>query len=461
MSRGRNLGKLLGSTGTIAKEKLGSDIATSGTKQFQTDLPTGNTNTTGELSYIVDNDNMYVWGGDGWFRMQIVNAAPRFLPPFTQSAYVLDSPGNPTIIKLYGADSDGFPPNFIHTAADSAQYLARIIQDSNSQFTITPFGVDSLNAQPGFDSSGGSFNIAFKVTDGRAEQLRNSSFSVSYIKSGGVLFDTPGTHTWTVPAGVTSVHVVAVGAGGAPANSYPYQMTKAGGGGGGLGWKNNIPVTPGEQITVKVGQHQGAGANGEDSYFKDVSTVKGGGGQGAGNYGSTVQSPSGGDYVGDGGGNGGGSYSRNDPYNQAGGGGAGGYSGNGGHGQHQDGTPPWTAGSGGGGAGGAKGSWSNYPGGGGGGVGLYGEGASGTTTGAGGSGGANGGFGNGGGGGGSGNGSGIGGKYGGGSGYLKNGVNQWVGNTGQGGVRVIWGAGRAFPSTLVSQADSLLAETTV
>ena len=44
---------------------------------------------------------------------------------------------------------------------------------------ITPLGVDSLNAQPGFDSSGGSFNIAFKVTDGRAEQLRNSSFSVS------------------------------------------------------------------------------------------------------------------------------------------------------------------------------------------------------------------------------------------------------------------------------------------
>ena len=454
MSRGRNLGKLLGSTGTIAKEKLGSDIATSGTKQFQTDLPTGSSNTTGELSYIVDNDNMYVWGGDGWFRMQIVNAAPRFIPPLTQSAYVLDSPGNPTIIKLYGADSDGFPPNFIHTAADSAQYLARIIQDSNSQFTITPFGVDSLNAQPGFDSSGGSFNIAFKVTDGRAEQLRNSSFSVSYIKSGGVLFDTPGTHTWTVPAGVTSVHVVAVGAGGAPGTYYPYQMTKAGGAGGGLGWKNNIPVTPGEQITVKVGQHQGGGADGEDSYFKDVSTVKGGGGQGAGNYGATVQAPQGGDYVGDGGGNGGGSYSRNDPYNQGGGGGAGGYSGNGGHGQHQDASPAWSAGSGGGGAGGAKGSWSNYPGGGGGGVGLYGEGPSGTTYGAGGSGGANGS-------GGSSGGTGIGGKYGGGTGNLRGGFNQWPGDTGQGGVRVIWGAGRAFPSTLVSQADSLLAETTV
>ena len=329
MSRGRNLGKLLGAAGTLSKEKLGADIATSGTKQFQTDLPTGSSNTTGELSYIVDNDNMYVWGGDGWFRMSIVNATPRFIAPLTQSAYVLDSPGNPTIIKLYGADSDGFAPRFIHTAADSAQYLARIIQDSNSQFTITPLGVDSLNAQPGFDSGGGSFNIAFKVTDGRAEQLRNSSFSVSYIKSGGVLFDTPGTHTWVVPAGVTSVHVVAVGAGGAPGTYYPYQMTKAGGAGGGLGWKNNIPVTPGESITVKVGQHQGGGADGEDSYFKDVSTVKGGGGQGAGNYGSTVQAPQGGDYVGDGGGNGGGSYSRNDPYNQGGGGGAGGYSGNG------------------------------------------------------------------------------------------------------------------------------------
>lgn len=453
----------LDSGGSVTVSAIKADIAVSGSKATQTDLPTVGSR-VGELSYIVDNDNMYVWGGDGWFKMQIVNATPRFLAPLTEASYVLDSPGNPTVIRLYGADSDGFAPTFIHTAADSAQYLARIVQDSNQQFTITPLSADSINAQAGYDSGGGAFNVAFKVTDGRSEQLRNSQFSISYISSGGVLFDTVGTHTWTVPAGVTSVHVVAVGAGGAPPGSYPYSFRKPGGGGGGLGWKNNIPVTPGEQITVEVGTHSGRGSSGGDSWFKNATTVKGGGGQGAGNYGSITTAPAGGTYVGDGGGNGGASYSRNDPYNQGGGGGAGGYSGNGGHGQHQDASPAWSAGSGGGGAGGAKGGYSNYPGGGGGGVGLYGEGASGSSVGAGGSGGADGGGGSSGGGTNGAGGTpprGIGGKYGGGSGYITTGVNQWVGNVGQGGVRVIWGTGRAFPSTNVDQASSQETETTV
>ena len=179
----------LDSGGSVTVSAIKADIAVSGSKATQTDLPTVGSR-VGELSYIVDNDNMYVWGGDGWFKMQIVNATPRFLAPLTAASYDLDSPGNPTVIQLYGADSDGFAPSFIHTAADSAQYLARIVQDSNRQFTITPLSADSINAQAGYDSSGGAFNVAFKVTDGRSEQLRNSSFSISYINTTTFTFDT-------------------------------------------------------------------------------------------------------------------------------------------------------------------------------------------------------------------------------------------------------------------------------
>lgn len=44
--------------------------------------------------------------------------------------------------------------------------------------------------------------------------------------------------TWTVPKDVTSICVVVVGHGSL--------------GGGGLSWKNNIPVTPGEQLTIAI-----------------------------------------------------------------------------------------------------------------------------------------------------------------------------------------------------------------
>lgn len=223
-------------------------------------------------------------------------------------------------------------------------------------------------------------------------------------------FTTPGSYVWVAPEGVTSVSVVAVGGGGR--------------GGGGLGWKNNIPVVPGTSYPVVVGKRADSTyVPAGDSYFGSPSLVKGGGG-----------SYSGGTYVGDGGGNGGssgGSFA---------GGGAGGYSGPGGDGASGFSKPGLPGQGGGGGGGGVEGG--GY-GGGGGGVGLYGEGPSGAgglgvawkQLGTGGSGGQDG--------------TsplysrGTGGAYGGGGGGGYDNV-VWGG---QGAVRIIWGAGRAFPST--------------
>jgi len=270
-------------------------------------------------------------------------------------------------------------------------------------------------------------------------------------------YTTAGTYSWTCPDGVTSVCVVAVGAGG------PLQGSSGAGGfdgcsGGGLGWKNNITVVPGQSYTVVVGTP--SSGTGGDSYFINTSTVKGGGGTGSYQGGSVA-----GDYYGDGGGNGGvgGSRWTWDGYGAGagGGGGAGGYSGDGGAGGKggssyqlqsapngdgpQGGNGVDGQGGGGGGAGGA-GSGSA----GGGGVGIYGEGTSGTggtkytygsststPMGTGGSGGGDGG--------GTNTNGGDGGLYGGGSGSYGNGGP--VGTSSGGAVRIIWGDGRAFPST--------------
>lgn len=63
-------------------------------------------------------------------------------------------------------------------------------------------------------------------------------------------YTTPGTYTFTVPAGVTSLSVVGVGGGGGGAQN---TTAPSGGGGGMLGFTNNIAVTPGETFTVVVG----------------------------------------------------------------------------------------------------------------------------------------------------------------------------------------------------------------
>ena len=292
-------------------------------------------------------------------------------------------------------------------------------------------------------------------------------------------FTTPGTFTWTAPADVTKVAVVCVGGGGGGQTSQQAwnAVSSCGGAGGGLGWKNNISVTPGQSYTVVVGaggdglsSGEGSGKWGSDSYFINSSTVKGGGGNAADRISNSV----GGDYVGDGGGNGG-KGNIGAGYAGGGGGGAGGYSGDGGdavqsspNGNGNPGTPgnDGQGGAGGSGGGGVTGNYAYFDacgaGAGGGGVGILGEGASG----AGGDGGrtdSSNGPGNAGGGGSGGqNGTSVGLGYqgqrigstygagggGGGSQFSSPPYNAYTGaDGGHGAVRIIWGSGRAFPAT--------------
>lgn len=279
---------------------------------------------------------------------------------------------------------------------------------------------------------------------------------------GQVEYTTPGTYYWTAPAGVTSVCVVCIGGGGGgmyyntSSNSYTFAM--GGGAGGGLGWKNNIPVTPGQsyQVTVGAGGLTGAYSSGSTaggiSFFISTTTVAGFGGS-AGRYNTNLV---GGSWAGDGGGIGGGVIkTSSSTYGPAGGGGAGGYNGNGGDGR-DNGTSTGNSavnGSGGGAGGGSarlSSTFVDHVSGGGGGVGIYGIGPTGTGRadgrGASGSYGQDGGSPLNGGGGTTING----GAFGGGGGGASS-IYWGTGGLGGGGaVRIIWGAGRAFPGTNTS-----------
>lgn len=263
---------------------------------------------------------------------------------------------------------------------------------------------------------------------------------------------------WVVPEGVTSVCIVCVGGGEGGGARY-------GGDGGCLSYINDVPVTPGETLVVQTGIYGTgststssiSGANGGDSYVSRAGTylahAYGAPGKGSVVAGSVTY-------------NGGYGYSGyaatgtyGTIYNGGGGGGAGGYSGAGGNGSYTTGMPG-TGGSGGGGASyttarntTASGGYTyGRAGSAGGGVGLYGEGPSGAAGSLGVAGG---------------DGSGgtadssfaVGGVYGGGGGggYTRAGglTTSLSGGAGAiGAVRIIWGEGRAFPSTNVDEASS-------
>jgi hypothetical protein len=358
-------------------------------------------------------------------------------------------PGAPTIstATATGATSAtvAFTAPLNNGGATITSYTATS-SPGNITGTLTQAGSGTITVSGLTASTSYTFTVTAtnNIGTGSASAASNS-ITTNAPPTGQVAFTTAGTYSWVAPGGITSVCAVVVGAGGGGTGSA---------GGGGLGWKNNITVVPGQSYTVVVG----AGRNifnptkGGQSYFISTSTLWGDGGNGIPTTSADfVQGGRGGWFNGDGGGEGGegGIYRASPPTLIYGGhGGAGGYSGTGGTGAPsylaRGGTG--SAGTGGSGGGGASGGQFSYAGNGGG-VGLLGQGASGaggygygTNTSAGiepwpmggpgfpGS-----------------NGLPRGGTYGGGAGLSANADGSSVDNGGA--VRIIWGAGRAFPST--------------
>lgn len=201
---------------------------------------------------------------------------------------------------------------------------------------------------------------------------------------------TAGTYTFTVPAGVTEVSAVCIGGGGGGGGNNGVSGPGAsGGGGGGLAY-GTFTVTPGENLTVRVGTGGSAGTNSSNAGNGNISDIRrntttllyASGGTGGLSNSTNSSYRNGGGFAGtevDGGGNGGDGGGAGNNFAGAGGGGAGGYGGNGGRGQNvavNSGAQNGTAGAGAGGL-----AINNAPPGansGGGGTGVDGQGNSGT-----------------------------------------------------------------------------------
>jgi len=274
------------------------------------------------------------------------------------------------------------------------------------------------------------------------------------VTKGEHTYTTPGTYLFTVPNGITSISVLVVGGGGSGGKG-----TNSAGGGA-VAYLNNKTVTPGQSYTIIVGaggaattgagtRDQAGNDGGNSSAFGITAGGGKGGQQGTPAYGTDGVfgggglggEPSGAYTAGYTGGRGGGHSGVGD---NSGGGSSAGYSSNGKNGGSASRNSAGQAGAGGSGGSGAGTNSSTYEiGGSGGGIGIYGEGSSGsggqsnasTLDDAHGTAGSSG--------------SGV--TYGGGTG------SSWENNSlkgGDGAVRIIYGTGRSWPSTLTSLAES-------
>ena len=270
-------------------------------------------------------------------RFEIFGAPFKNAPPTpitgVSSNAVLDSSGGSITLSASTIDPAGGTIVWTYTTTGTLSNTT-ISNSNNGSFVITSSLHDIEH----------EFTLTIIATNATGSAIKNVTCTYEYpvVSSNSAVFyesepggengtssatDSGTNHTWTCPADVYFVHALCIGGGG---HSYQAPNITKGGGGGGLGWKNNIPVVPGQSYDVRVGRggHSNYNSNGTGglatSWFINSQTV-----QGQGGYLIT-----GGGYIGDGGGKGGGgsllSYAAggSTPNTTSGaGGGAGGYAG--------------------------------------------------------------------------------------------------------------------------------------
>lgn len=378
-------------------------------------------------------------------------------------------PGIPTGVSATATSDSAISVSFSAPASNggaSIDYYQAVCTGSgtNSATGTSPISITGLNPSTSY-----TFQVRAHNSAGYGSYSSSTGTATTCVATGSSSYTSSGTYTFTVPSGVSSVSMVAIGSGAlgqspytvtCPCYGQQYIANGSGGHGGALSYRNNYSVTSGTSRTVVVEARISScdcGGRvtvylpgspccrllyaGTQNRFSSGSNYGGAVGRYGGCRGSQAQL-AGAPKIGGAGGGGAAGYS-----------GYGGYGGNGGSGSPGTGDTGGTY-CGGGGGGGAGGS-SALPtgGGGGGGTGIYGQGSSG-------SGGSNSGSGGGGGGGGSGGTSGNsasgynggnGGSYGGGGGGPSDyGTPSGRGLQGTGAVRIVWpGNTRTFPSTSV------------
>jgi hypothetical protein len=138
--------------------------------------------------------------------------------------------------------------------------------------------------------AGALYRMAYDGTSFRVLRMLLSEVKVllNAPPTGLVTYATPGTYTFTAPAGVNWVFVRAWGGGGGGGGASATSSTAAGGGGAGYA-HGFVPVTPGNNYTVVVGAAGIAGSapgvsggNGGNTTFNGTDIVAGGGQGGGG-----------------------------------------------------------------------------------------------------------------------------------------------------------------------------------
>ena len=212
------------STTATALNFVGSTVTASGTgatKTITISAGSGGTTTVyaniaamvatspsaGDQALVTANKGLYIFNGNGWYKIATVNTSPTLVSPASGTDVTLSSEGTATTIELVGADADeGTTLQYSYavtsgslTNGGGTTATVTSSATSNGTYSALAAGASTTNRfikiTPSSNSSyAGNFSLNFAISDGTNAATTLQNFGLAFEVSGSLYFDGTGDY---------------------------------------------------------------------------------------------------------------------------------------------------------------------------------------------------------------------------------------------------------------------------
>ena len=128
-------------------------------------------NEAGDMAFVDSSDKLYLYSGEGWYNIALVNTNPTITTgPDGSYAFALD--GTPIVLTLAAEDPEGISITWSYSVTSGVLGSTATVSQTDNVFTLTP-STDENDA--------GVFSITFTASDGVNLATAASSFTLSFF----------------------------------------------------------------------------------------------------------------------------------------------------------------------------------------------------------------------------------------------------------------------------------------
>ena len=158
--------------------RLASYVDTSGSYTQASGIAVYNTaaqlplvgNEAGDMAFVDSSDKLYIYTGEGWYQIALVNQTPT-ITTGPDASYVVGFGTSPIVLTLIASDPEGFPITWGYSVTTGSIGSSATVQQVDNVFTITPVNDPAASTN--------TFSITFTASDGNSLATAASSFTIT------------------------------------------------------------------------------------------------------------------------------------------------------------------------------------------------------------------------------------------------------------------------------------------